>query len=484
MAPSLFLLFHILCFASISLSEIVLLPLSHTLSQTQFNSTPHLLKSTATRSAARFHRHRRLRHQVSLPLSPGSDYTLSLTVGSNPPQPVSLYMDTGSDLVWFPCSPFECIMCEGKFNPSKTPPPPKIPANASVPCKSRACSAAHNSHSSSDLCAMARCPLESIEISECASFSCPPFYYAYADGSLIAKLHNYKLSIPTSSPSLILHNFTFGCANSALGEPIGVAGFGRGLLSLPAQLATISPQLGNHFSYCLVSHSFDSDRVRRPSPLILGRYDEKEKRIGDGPAGFVYTSMLENPKHPYFYSVGLVGISVGKKKIPAPEFLKKVDRKGNGGMVVDSGTTFTMLPASFYDSVVAELDRRVGRVNPRASEIEDKTGLAPCYYYEKAINIPALTLHFVGEGSSVVLPRRNYFYEFVDGGDGERKRRRKVGCLMLMNGGDEEELSGGPGATLGNYQQQGFEVVYDLEKGRVGFAKRQCASLWDSLNQR
>jgi len=255
---------------------------------------------------------------------------------------------------------------------------------------------------------------------------------------------------------------------------------------LPAQLATLSPQLGNQFSYCLVSHSFDSDRLRRPSPLILGRYDhdEKERRVnGVNKPRFVYTSMLDNLEHPYFYCVGLEGISIGRKKIPAPGFLRKVDGEGSGGLVVDSGTTFTMLPASLYGSVVAEFENRVGRVNERARVIEEDTGLSPCYYFDNnVVNVPSVVLHFVGNGSSVVLPRRNYFYEFLDGGDGKGKKR-KVGCLMLMNGGDEAELSGGPGATLGNYQQQGFEVVYDLENKRVGFARRQCASLWETLNQ-
>lgn len=480
MAASISLLCFALCFSSLSVSfsEIVLLPLTHSLSRTQFNSTHHLLKSTSARSTTRFHGHHQQRRQVSLPLSPGSDYTLSFTLGSNPPQPISLYMDTGSDLVWFPCSPFECILCEGKSNPSTTTPPPKVPKNASVSCKSRACSAVHSSLSSSDLCAISRCPLESIEISECSSFSCPPFYYAYGDGSLIARLYRDTLSVPTSLHPLLLPNFTFGCAHTALGEPIGVAGFGRGLLSLPAQLASFSPQLGNRFSYCLVSHSFDQDRVRRPSPLILGRHDEKEKDLGNDGIRFVYTSMLENPKHPYFYCVGLKGISVGKRNIPAPEALKRVDRRGNGGMVVDSGTTFTMLPASLYDSVVTEFDRRVGRVHERASDVEDKTGLGPCYYYHKVVNVPPMVFHFVGNGSSVVLPRTNYFYEFLDGDN-----KKNVGCLMLMNGGDDEELDGGPGATLGNYQQQGFEVVYDLEERRVGFARRHCAALWDSLNR-
>lgn len=288
----------------------------------------------------------------------------------------------------------------------------------------------------------------------------------------------------SSQKSLVLHNFTFGCAHTTLGEPIGVAGFGRGLLSFPAQLTSLSPHLGNRFSYCLVSHSFDSDRTRLPSPLILGRYEDKEKRVNSEEAEFVYTNMLDNPKHPYFYAVGLEGISVGKRNIPAPGFLKMVDGEGNGGMVVDSGTTFTMLPASLYEKVVAEFDRRLGRFQERASQIEEKTGLSPCYYFDKVVkaNVPTVELHFVGSNSSVALPRKNYFYDFLDGGDGKAKKRN-VGCLMLMNGGDEEELSGGPGATLGNYQQQGFEVVYDLGKGKVGFARRQCASLWESLNK-
>ncbi|KAA8521388.1 hypothetical protein F0562_012050 [Nyssa sinensis] len=362
-------------------------------------------------------------------------------------------MDTGSDLVWFPCTPFECILCEGKYNPAtiSNAAPLNISSATLVSCKSRACSAAHSSLSSSDLCAMARCPLEAIEISDCASFSCPPFYYAYGDGSLIARLYSDSLSIPMSSPSLILRNFTFGCAHTALGEPIGVAG------------------------------------VHQPSPLILGRYsldnEKKDKQIGNGQGEFVYTPMLHNPRHPYFYCVGLEAVLVGKRRIVTPESLKRVDRGGNGGMVVDSGTTFTMLPSELYESVVTEFNRRLGHVSKRASQTEDKTGLSPCYYFDDSVDVaakvPAVVLHFVGN-SSVVLPRRNYFYEFFDDG---KEGKRKVGCMMLMNGGDDAE-SGGPAGTLGNYQQQGFEVVYDLEKRRVGFARRKCSSLWDTLNQR
>ncbi|KAL2490016.1 Eukaryotic aspartyl protease family protein [Forsythia ovata] len=483
-----FLIFFMLVQISLSHSSLIL-PLTHSLSKAEYNNTHHLLKSTTVRSATRFHRHRNHNRQVSLPLTPGSDYTLSFSLSS---QTISLYMDTGSDIVWIPFNPFDCILCEGKYNPISIPNPGPLNLTSATPvtCKHRACSAVHSSLPSSDLCAIAKCTLEEIEIGDCKSSSCPPFYYAYGDGSFIARLYEDTLSIPMSTPSFKLKNFTFGVAHSALGEPIGVAGFGRGPLSLPAQLARDSPDIGNYFSYCLISHSFDTTRVRRPSPLFLGRrYPAEEKSKNEftdenNEVIYSYTPMLENPKHPYFYCVGLEAISVGKRKIKAPNSMNRIDRKGNGGMVVDSGTTFTMLPAKFYDSVVSEFDGRVGAFYKRASGVEDRTGLSPCYYGnadEKFFrNVPQLVLH-LGGNSSVVMPRRNYFYEFLDK-DGKVKRR--VGCLMLMNGGavTDEEESGGPAGLLGNYQQQGFEVVYDLEKRRVGFARRQCASMWDSLN--
>ncbi|XP_043718364.1 probable aspartyl protease At4g16563 [Telopea speciosissima] len=493
MASFMFLLFFCISipFLSVSSSQIVL-PLSHSLVNTQFNNTHHLLKSSSVQSTTRFrnHHHGHLpRRQISLPLAPGSDYVLTLSLGSDPAQTISLYMDTGSDLVWFPCAPFECILCEGKYDTSATTPPPNVSSSAFVPCNSPSCSAVHSSLPSSDLCAISRCPLVTIETSDCSSFACPPFYYAYADGSFIARLYRDSISIPMSSPSLRLKNFTFGCAHTALAEPIGVAGFGRGALSLPAQLANLSPQLSSSFSYCLVSHSFNEQKFHRPSPLILGRYslnDEEKKQSVDGESDFQYTKMLDNPKYPYFYCVGLEAVSVGGSRIPAPEILKRVNSKGDGGMVVDSGTTFTMLPAKLYEAVVAEFDHRVGRVYKRSRETEDQTGLSPCYYIDDSVNkaafakVPKLALHFVGN-ATVVLPTRNYFYGFTNGGDGVGKKR-KVGCLMLMNGGIDAN-SGGPAALLGNYQQQGFEVMYDLEKGRVGFARKQCSTLWDSLNR-
>ncbi|KAG8065453.1 hypothetical protein GUJ93_ZPchr0004g39443 [Zizania palustris] len=403
----------------------LLLPLTNTLASlrpSNDTSIHRLLRSSSLRSAAR-HQRRRGRHstrrvppprhrQLSLPLAPGSDYTLSLSVG--PPSmasSVSLFLDTGSDLVWFPCAPFTCMLCEGKPTAGKHSGPLAPPIDSRrISCASSLCSAAHSSEPTSDLCAAARCPLDAIETDSCASHACPPLYYAYGDGSLIAHLRRGRVGL---AASMAVENFTFACAHTALAEPVGVAGFGRGPLSLPAQLA---PSLSGRFSYCLVAHSFRADRLIRPSPLILAA-----SRTPPRSAPPRRTSC--------------------ETRIKARPELEYVDRAGNGGMVVDSGTTFTMLPSDTFARVAEEFARAMATARfTRAEDAEAQTGLAPCYHYspsDRAANraVPPLALHFRGN-ATVALPRRNYFMGF------KSQDGRAVGCLMLMNGGGDDDDGG------------------------------------------
>lgn len=106
------LVIFISMFLFYSASAALVFPLTHSFSRTQFNSTHHLLKSTTVRSASRLHHHRHPHRQVSLPLTPGSDYTLSFSLGS---QTISLYMDTGSDVVWLPCHPLIVFSVKGSI---------------------------------------------------------------------------------------------------------------------------------------------------------------------------------------------------------------------------------------------------------------------------------------------------------------------------------------------------------------------------------
>nr|GFB98214.1 probable aspartyl protease At4g16563 [Tanacetum cinerariifolium] len=117
--------------------------------------------------------------------------------------------------------------------------------------------------------------------------------------------------------------------------------------------------------------------------------------------------MLQNTKHPYYYYVRLEAVTVGKNRITASLNMSTIDGKGNGRVVVDCGTTYSMLPEELYNSVVGEFGRLVKSSYKRAQEVEDKTGLSLCYYKDqpvggtdikkvKKVSVPQLVLHFGG----------------------------------------------------------------------------------------
>nr|GEX43393.1 probable aspartyl protease At4g16563 [Tanacetum cinerariifolium] len=178
--------------------------------------------------------------------------------------------------------------------------------------------------------------------------------------------------------------------------------------------------------------------------------------------------MLENTKHPYYYYVGLEVVIVGKNRITAPLNMITNDGKGNGGMVVDSVMTYYILPEDLYNFVVGEFGKSG---NKRARGVMVKTRARVTTLISMFAVLmpqgPQLVLHF-GGNSSAVMPKKNYFYKFTNG----KKVKRKVGCMTSMNAGYFLEL-GGPVGLLGNYQQQGLEVVYDLLNKRVAFARRK-----------
>ena len=114
----------------------------------------------------------------------------------SPPQKLEVFMDTGSDLVWVPCienfskPSFECIMCENLDIPTFS----AFQSHSSKHefCSSDSCSAIHNSDNPKDICTVAGCPFESIDMEPCLD-PYPTFYYAYGDGSLRCELMRNKL---------------------------------------------------------------------------------------------------------------------------------------------------------------------------------------------------------------------------------------------------------------------------------------------------
>lgn len=72
------------------------------------------------------------------------------------------------------------------------------------------------------------------------------------------------------------------------------------------------------------------------------------------PTGEVmYTPMVFNPWRSAFYYIRVVGISVGKTNLSIDQSVFEIDPSGNGGTIIDSGTTLTYLQQEAYKKVAA-----------------------------------------------------------------------------------------------------------------------------------
>ncbi|KAB5524448.1 hypothetical protein DKX38_022197 [Salix brachista] len=325
-------------------------------------------------------------------------------------------MDTGSDVVWFPCtSRYLCKHCSFSSSSSSPRIQPFIPKESSsskiIGCKNPKCSWIHQSNINCD---------QDCSVNSCLNQTCPPYMILYGSGTTVGialseTLHLHGLSKP---------NFLVGCSVLSSHQPAGIAGFGRGLSSLPSQLG-----LGK-FSYCLLSRRFDDD-TKKSSSLVL---DIEQLDSGKKTNALVYTPFVKKPK---------------------------VEDKSSFSVYYYLATTFTFIAREAFEPLSDEFIRQITDYK-RIKEFEDVTGLGPCFNVSdaKTVSFPELRLYFKG-GADVALPVENYF-AFVGGG---------VACLTMVTGPERVD---GPGMILGSFQMQNFYVEYDLRNERLGFKQEKC----------
>jgi hypothetical protein len=180
----------------------------------------------------------------------------------------------------------------------------------------------------------------------CGSTGACGYTYSYGEGvystytSGIVAYDTFTFTALNGS-SFPIEHITFGCGqNESLnGFPgvDGLVGLGLGNFSLPSQLSSGSG-FTDIFSYCLVP--FDSTAVNH-NTFYFG---VPETNIS------TYTPIYTSPPLTYYY-VNVTGISVGGVflNIPADFFYPT---NVSGGIIFDSGTTFTLLIGVAYDAVL------------------------------------------------------------------------------------------------------------------------------------
>lgn len=377
-------------------------------------------------------------------------YSLSLNFGT-PPQQISFVMDTGSSLVWLPCtSRYLCSKCSfPNIDPARIPIfLPKLSSSSKIlGCRNPKCGWVLGSDVKCQDCDPS---------SKNCSQPCPAYIIQYGSGTTAGLLLSDTLDFPEKT----VPDFLVGCSFLSFRQPSGIAGFGRGPQSLPSQMGL------SKFSYCLISHRFDD--TPESSDLVL--YSGSDSGNGKS-TDLSYTPFLKNPEvsnpafHEYYY-VLLRKVIVGGTRVKIPYKFLVPGSEGNGGTIVDSGSTFTFMEKPIFEAVSQEFAKQMVNYT-RATDIENRTGLQPCFdtSREKSVNFPELVFQFKG-GAKMALPVANYFSLVTDSG---------IICLTLVTDNVVgSAVTGGPAIVLGNYQQQNFYIEYDLENERFGFRRQSC----------
>uniref|UniRef100_A0A1J3FXJ2 Protein ASPARTIC PROTEASE IN GUARD CELL 1 n=2 Tax=Noccaea caerulescens TaxID=107243 RepID=A0A1J3FXJ2_NOCCA len=328
----------------------------------------------------------------------------------NPAREVYMVLDTGSDVNWLQCAP--CAECYHQTEPIFDP--SSSSSYAPLSCDTQQCRA--------------------LEVSQCRNATCL-YEVSYGDGSYtVGDFATETLTIGSTS----VQNVAIGCGHSNEGLFVGAAGLlglGGGLLALPSQLNTTT------FSYCLVDRDSDSvSTVEFGSAL---------------PRDAVVAPLLRNHQLDTFYYLGLTGISVGGEMLQIPMSSFEMDESGNGGIIIDSGTAVTRLQTGIYNALRDAFVKGT-------TDLELASGVAmfdTCYNLaaKTTIEVPTVAFHFPG-GKMLALPAKNYMIP-VD----------SVGTFCLAFAPTASSL-----AIIGNVQQQGTRVAFDLANSLIGFSTNNC----------
>ncbi|KAG0492771.1 hypothetical protein HPP92_006169 [Vanilla planifolia] len=353
---------------------------------------------------------------VSGPLVSGSsqgsgEYFSQVGIGQ-PARSAYLVVDTGSDVTWIQCEP--CSDCYQQSAPVFDP--TSSASYSPLTCESQIC--------------------KSLEVSACRNYSCL-YQVSYGDGSFtVGEFATETLTFGSSPP---VHSVALGCGHDNEGLFVaasGLLGLGGGALSFPSQIRSPS------FSYCLVAR--DSTAT---STLDFG--------AGIPDSAAVTAPLLRNHKIDTFYYVGLSGISVGGELLSIPPSAFAMDESGAGGVIVDSGTAVTRLQRDAYDALRNAFARGTTDLPPA----EGVALFDTCYDLSSrtSVEVPTVSLRFDG-GKELKLPATNYLIP-VD----------SEGTFCLAFAPTSSSLS-----IIGNVQQQGTRVAFDLDKALVGFVANNC----------
>ncbi|GLU10538.1 hypothetical protein SLE2022_273320 [Rubroshorea leprosula] len=358
------------------------------------------------------------RGDVVADASNNGQFMVNISLGE-PPVPQLLVMDSGSDLLWTQCLP--CINCFKQFTPIFDP--SKSSTYKTLPCTSPSCTVG----SSEDKCD----PNNNCE-----------FDMTYADGSTAnGVIATEKVTLTTSDEGMTsVLDVLIGCGH----ENQGIYGQTSGVLGLGPENVSLVRKLGSKFSYCI-------GNIRDPqysyNQLILGNDAVLQ---GDNTPLDIYNG---------FYYLTMEGIRIGEKRLNIDRGAFERTASGEGGTVIDSGTTVSFLVEAAYEPLSAEV---ISLLQGKLERVNDPTFL--CYKGDISRDLtgfPVVTFEFAG-GAELGL---DVLSLFIDNGSGEF-------CMAVQESRNDDQWN-----MIGVLAQQNYNVGYDLVGKQLTFQRIDCQLL-------
>ncbi|CAA7041801.1 unnamed protein product [Microthlaspi erraticum] len=384
------------------------------------------------------YRHARMLANVDLPLGGDSRadsiglYFTKIQLGS-PPKDYYVQVDTGSDILWVNCAP--CPKCPVKTDLGIPLSLYDLKASTSskhVGCEDDFCSFIMQS----DTCEPKKKPCS--------------YHVVYGDGSTSDGdfvRDNITLDQVTGDlrTAPLAQEVVFGCGSNQSGQlgqtdsaVDGIMGFGQANTSIISQLASTG-NVKRVFSHCL-------DNVNGGGIFAVG---EVESPI-------VKTTPLV-PKQVH-YNVILKGIDVDGDAVDLPPSLASFG--GNGGTIIDSGTTLAYLPENLYKAV---LDKITAKTPVKLHMVQETFA---CFSFTSNTDksFPVVNFHFEDSLKLTVYPH-DYLFSL----------REDMYCFGWQSGGMTTQ-DGSDVILLGDLVLSNKLVVYDLENEVIGWADHNCSS--------
>ncbi|XP_030936752.1 protein ASPARTIC PROTEASE IN GUARD CELL 2-like [Quercus lobata] len=342
------------------------------------------------------------------------EYIIPIEIGS-PPIAQHVIMDTGSDLIWVQCQ--KCQQCHSQFDPIFDP--ARSSSYTEIPCESSACDRLNGKQ-------------------DCDREGSCSYRASYADvseskGTLVFETIVFG--------DVRILNMAIGCGymnKGTFGHQAGIMGLGAGPLSLVYEIP-----VGGFFSYCLPSRDSQVS-----GSLVIGK-----EAIS---TGSVWVPLLSSIKNPSFYYVRMIGLGVGGIRLPISEDIFHLTESGDGGVIIDSGTTVSRFPKVAYEAFRDAFIAQTMDI-PRAPGVDL---FDTCFNLPNTIDMPLVSFHFwsdIGEVSLVIPPRN--FLVVVD--------NMRTACFAFAP-------SPASFSIIGNIQQEQIKISYNTVGGTLGFGPDLC----------